>query len=57
MVNYHAIQFFDHIIFRKGHGHENMSNPNTYLYVSRFDDDDSIDESVKIISTVHPYSG
>ena len=37
-----------------GHGHENMSSPNTYRYVFRSDDDDLINELVKIFSTVHP---
>ena len=55
-MSYRAIQSFDHTTSQKGHGYENMSNPNTYLYVSRFDDDNSIDEPVEIISTVHLFS-
>ena len=48
---------FDHTTSQKGHGYENMSNLNTYPYVSRSDDDDLIDESVETISTIHPCSG
>ena len=57
MVSYHAIQSFDPTTSQKGHGYENISNPNIYPYVPQSDDDDLIDESVKIFSTVHPYSG
>ena len=57
MMSYHAIQSFDHITFQIGHRHEIMSSLNIYLYVSRSDDDDSIDESVKFFSIVHPCSG
>ena len=57
MVSYHAIQSFNHTTSRKRYGYENMSNPNTYPYVSQSDDDDSIDESVEIIFTVYPCSG
>ena len=57
MVSYHAMQSSDHTTSQKGHGCGNISNPNTYLYVSRSDDDDSIDEPVETFSTVHPYSG
>ena len=57
MVSYRAIQSFDHTTSRKDRGYENMSNPNTYLYVSQSKDDDSMDEPVEIISTIHPCSG
>ena len=57
MMSYHVIQSFDHTTSRKDHGYENMSNLNTYPYISRSDDDDSIDEPVEIISIVHPCSG
>ena len=56
-MSYRVIQSFDCITSWKGHGYENMSNPHTYPYVSRSDDDDLIDKLVKIISIVHPYSG
>ena len=56
MVSYHAIQSFDHTTSQTDHGHENISSPNIYLYVSRSDDDDSIDELVEIFSTIHPCS-
>ena len=57
MVSYHAIQSFDHITSPIDYGHENMSSPNTYPFVSQFDDYDSINEPVKIFSTVHPCFG
>ena len=56
-MSYRAIQSFDHTTSRKGHGHENMSNPNTYPYISQSDNDDSIDKSVEIFSTIHPCPG
>ena len=55
-MSYHAIQSFNHTTSQKGHRYENMSNPNTYIYVSQSDDDDLVDEPVKTFSTVHPYS-
>ena len=57
MVSYHAIQSFNHTTSQTAYGHKNMSSPNTYLYVSQFNYDDSVDESVKFFSTVHPCSG
>ena len=48
MISYRIIQSFDHTTSQKDHGYENISNPNTYPYVSRSDDDDSINELVKI---------
>ena len=54
MVSYRTIQSFDHITSETGHEYEIMSSPNTYPYVSQSDNDNSIDEPVKIFSTVHP---
>ena len=51
MISYRAIQSFDHIISQTDHGYENISSPNTYPYVSRSDDDDSIDDPVKFFSS------
>ena len=56
MVSYRAIQSFDHTTCQKGHGYGNMSNPNTYPYVSQSNDNDLIGEPVKIFFTIHPYS-
>ena len=57
MMSYRAVQSFDHTISQKGHGHGNMLSPNTYPYISRSDDNDSIDELVKIFSIVHSCFG
>ena len=56
MVSYRTIQSFDHTTSRKDHGYENMSNSNSYPYVSRSDNDDLIDELIETIFTVHPCS-
>ena len=53
MISYRAIQSFDHTLSRKDHGYENMSNSNTYPYISQSDDDDSIDELVETFFTIH----
>ena len=55
-MSYCAIQSFDHTTSRKGYGYEKMSNSNTLPYVSRSDDDDSVDKPVEIISIVYPCS-
>ena len=55
-MSYRIIQFFDHTTSQTDHEHENMSMPNIYLYVSQFDDDDSVDESVKNFFTIHSCS-
>ena len=53
-MSYRVIQSFDHTISWKDHGYENMSNLNTYPYVSQSDDDDSTDEPLETLSNVHP---
>ena len=57
MVSYRVIQSFSQTTSQMSCGHENMLNSNIYPYISRFDNDDSIDESIKFFSTVHPYFG
>ena len=57
MMSYRIIQSFDHTTSQTGHGHKIMSSLNTYQYVSRSNNDDLIDKSVEIFSTVHPCSG
>ena len=54
MVSYRAIQSFDHTISQTDYKHGIMSSINTYLYVSRSNDDDSIDKSLETLSNVHP---
>ena len=53
MVSYCAIQSFDHTISLASYGHKNILSPNIYPYISRSNDDDSVDEPIKIFFTVH----
>ena len=47
MVSFRVIQFFSQTTSQMSCGHENMSNPITYLYVSRSESDDSVDDILK----------
>ena len=53
MASYHAIQSFDHIISQMSYGHEIMSSSNTYLYVSRSEGDDFVDDMLEIFFNYH----
>ena len=54
MMSYHAIQSFDHTISQIDYGHEIMTSPNTYPYISRYNDDDSVDGLLETLFNIHP---
>ena len=53
MVKNCTIQFFNHTIFQISYGYKIMSNSNTYLYVSRSEDIDSVNDILKTLSNYH----
>ena len=53
MASYRAIQSFDHIISQMSYGYEIMSSSNTYLYVSRSEGDDFVDDMLEIFFNYH----
>ena len=53
MISSHTIQSFDHTISQMSYEHEIISNPNTYLYVSRSKGNNSIDDILETLSNYH----
>ena len=53
MASFHVIQSFSQTTSQMSCRHRNMSNPITYLYVSRSEGDDSVDNILKKISNYH----
>ena len=49
MVSSYVIQSFSQTTSQMRFGHENMINPITYLYVSQFEGDDLVDDTLKKI--------
>ena len=47
MASYRVIQSFNQTTSQISYGHENISNPITYLYVSWLKDDDSVDDALE----------
>ena len=53
-MSYRAIQSFDHTTSQVSYEQESMSSSNTYLYISRSEDDNSVDDILETLSNYHP---
>ena len=49
MASFYVIQSFSQTTSQMSCGHENISNPITYLYVSRSKGDGSVDDTLEIL--------
>ena len=49
MVSFRVIQSSNQTTSQMSYGYENMSNLITYLYVSQFEDDDSVDDTLETL--------
>ena len=53
MASYRVIQSFNHTS-QMNYGYRIISNLNAYLYGSRLDGDDSVDDTLKFFFNYHP---